>query len=206
MKQTYVIGPSHIHSDYTWQIGHELYHKILFKDCILDAHRGLPVWSRYIYDKIKEQSALGNNICWIVSDYKFNNHNYNQLATMIGKDELFLNEMGYFGNVSRDLMDEHHIELLGKHSIKVMDYILSEFPHVKLIFWCLYKRTKANSNSSYPKHLWYDEIKEKYKNNIIDIDQFTTPEDFNSKIIDEGAHPNRDGFILLDRMIQSAFQ
>ena len=85
--------------------------------------------------------------------------------------------------------------------LKVIDFIVSKFPNIKLIFWCLYKRTKSNKNSSYPKHLWYDSIKERYKHNILDIDLFTTPEDFNSKILDEGGHPNKKGFILLDSMI-----
>ncbi len=74
-----------------------------------------------------------------------------------------------------------------------------------MIFWCLYKRTKANSLSSYPKHLWYDAIKKKYKDNIIDIDAFTTPEEYNSIVLDEGGHPNKAGLILIDAMVTHAF-
>ena len=36
----------------------------------------------------------------------------------------------------------------------------------------------------------------------MDIDLFTTPEDFNLKILDEGGHPNKEGYILLDAMIK----
>jgi hypothetical protein len=101
---------------------------------------------------------------------------------------------------------KHHIELLGNHSLKVIDVIISKFPNIKLIFWCLYKRTKANKNSSYPKYLFYDVIKERYKNNILDIDLFTTPEAFNLKILDEGGHPNKEGFILLDNIINGSLE
>jgi hypothetical protein len=142
------------------------------------------------------------NIIWIVSDYKFNNFNYPKIVN-IQHGDLFLDEIGHPGNISRDFLSRYHIEVLGNHSLKVIDYIVSQFPDIKLIFWCLYKRTKANKNSSYPKHLWYDTVKEKYKNNIIDIDLFTNPEDFNLSILDEGGHPNRKGFVLLDNMIKS---
>jgi hypothetical protein len=196
----YIIGPSHIHSEFTNQIEEELKNGTLFNNCILDAHRAIPVWSSYIPSSIEQNK--NNNIFWIVSDYKFNNFNYDEILEN-GENNMFLNEMGYPGNVSKDYMEPHHIELLGNHSLKVIDYIVEKYPKIKLIFWCLYKRTKANDNSSYPKYLWYDSIKEKYKNNIIDIDLFTTPDGFNSKILDDGGHPNREGYILLDSMIRS---
>ena len=114
--------------------------------------------------------------------------------------------MGYPHNVSKDFLENHHIELLGNHSLKVIDFIIKSFPDVKLIFWCLYKRTKANTSSSYPSYLWYDKIKEKYKNNIIDIDLFTNPIEFNTLITDDAGHPNKKAFALLDHMIKSAFE
>jgi len=148
---------------------------------------------------------LNNNVYWIVSDYKFNNFDYPKILDIQTGNELFLDTIGHPGNVSRAFLDDHHITLLGNHSLKVIDFIISEFPNIKLIFWCLYKRTKVNKKSSYPTHLWYDVIKEKYKTNIIDIDLFTTPEEFNLKILDEGGHPNKEGFILLDSMINGRF-
>jgi hypothetical protein len=205
MAKNYIIGPSHIHSDFTRQIKNEIDNKILFDNCILDAYRGIPIWSRHIFNSINKNVQLNNNICWIVSDYKFNNFNYPEIINISKTNELFLDDIGYPGNVSKQYMEPHHIDYLGKHSLKVIDYILEQFPNIKLIFWCLYKRTKANTNSSYPKYLWYDEIKEKYKNNIIDIDLFTNPNDFNLKILDEGGHPNKAGYILLNNMIKSVF-
>jgi hypothetical protein len=194
----YVIGPSHIHSDFTHQIQEEINSKTLFNDCILDAYRGLPIWSNHIVRKLEENKE--NKLVWIVSDYKFNNFDYDKL---LGTKELFLDSIGYPGNVDPNFMKPHHIELLGKHSLDVIDYIVKNFPHIKLVFWCLYKRTKVNTNSSYPQYLWYDSIKIRYSNNIIDIDEFTNEEEFSKGILDEGGHPNKEGFYLLNDMIMS---
>lgn len=201
----YIIGPSHIHSDFTHQINNEINNKTIFNDCILDGYCGIPIWSKHIYNCINDNTNKKNNIIWIISDYKFNNFNYHQIVDIQKKNELFLDEIGHPGNVSSNFLDKHHIELLGNHSLKVIDFIINTFPHIKLIFWCLYKRTKANKNSSYPIHLWYDIVKKKYENNIIDIDLFTNPTEFNTKILDEGGHPNKKGYVLLDNMIKSAF-
>ena len=198
----YIIGPSHIHKDFTFQIQNEINNKILFNNCILDAYCGIPIWSHQIYNSIKYNTTKGNDIIWIVSDYKFNNFNYDKIVKL-QKNELFLNEIGHSSNVSHDFLDKHHIELLIKHSFKVIDFIVNTFPNIKLIFWCLYMRTKVNKNSSYPKYSYYDVIKKKYKKNIIDIDLFTNPKDFGKKVLDNGGHPNKDGFILLDKMIKS---
>jgi hypothetical protein len=137
---TYVIGPSHIHSDYTNQINNEIQSKQLFNDCILDGYRGIPIWSKHIYNCISNNVALHNNVCWMVSDYKFNNFDYpNILDTQI-TNGLFLDTIGHPCNVSRDFLENHHIELLGNHSLQVIDFIISNFPTIKLIFWCLYNR------------------------------------------------------------------
>lgn len=205
MALNYILGPSHIHKILSYQIQNEIDNKILFDNCILDGYIGLPIWARHIFNLIKENTLKNNNVCWMVSDYKFNNFDYTQLVDPVSKYDLFLDVMGYYGNVSKDFMENHHIEFLGNHSLKVIDYIVETFPNIKLIFWCLYKRTRANKSSSYPRHLWYDVVKERYKNNIIDIDLFTTPEEFNAKILDEGGHPNKDGYVLLDTMIKSTF-
>jgi len=204
MKLNYIIGPSHIHHDFTCQIDNEIQTKQLFNNCILDAYRGIPIWSKHIYNCISNN--INNNVFWIVSDYKFNNFDYPKILDMQVRNELFLDTIGHACNVSYDFLENHHIEMLGNHSLKVIDFIVSKFPNIKLIFWCLYKRTKVNKCSSYPNHLWYDTIKEKYKNNIIDIDLFTTPENFSLKILDEGGHPNKDGYILLDNMINGRFE
>lgn len=201
----YVIDPSHIHSDFTHIIDNELKTGILFKNCILDPYIGIPNWSSTIFDKLTEYKKQNVHLCWIVSDYKFNNFEYNKIIELQNSNNLFLNTLGERYNVSKEFMELHHIELLGHHSLRVIDYIINQFPDIKLIFWCLYKRTKANKNSSYPKHLHYDALKERYAKNIIDINLYISDEEFNNIIIDDGGHPNKEGYELLDRMIADAF-
>ena len=197
----YIIEPSHIHSDFTHQIQEELDRKTLFNNCILDPYRGIPIWSQQIVIKLEENRE--KTLVWMVSDYKFNNFDYNKVLEIRAKNELFLDSIGHPGNVDPDYMQPHHIETLGKHSLDTVDYIIKKFPKIKLIFWCLYKRTKVNLNSSYPKYLWYDSVKVRYLKNIIDIDLFTNQHEFSDCILDEGAHPNKKGYMLLNNMIQS---
>ena len=54
----YIIGPSHIHSDFTHQINNEIKNKTIFNDCILDAHHGIPIWSKHIYNCIKKKNCI----------------------------------------------------------------------------------------------------------------------------------------------------
>lgn len=161
----YVLGPSHICNEFTCQIENELNNKELFNNCILDPYVGIPIWSNHIYHCIRNN--INNNVFWIVSDYKFNNFDYYNILDIQSRNQLFLDTIGTPNNIYRDFLENYHIELLGKHSLNVID----------------------------------DTIKERYKNNILDIDLFTTPEDFNTKILDDGGHPNKQGFILLDTMI-----
>jgi hypothetical protein len=209
MNNTYIIGPSHLSPTFTGRVKQEIEAKTLFQNCILEPFRGVPNWAKKILDRIEEYSSKGYSIVWMVSDYKFSNVNYNTLVNP-ETTKLFLEDVGYdvvnrVGQINKAYMETHHIEFLGNHSLKCIDYIVEKYPHVRLVFWCLYKRTKVNK-SSYPPDLWYDVIKERYKKNIIDFDLFTTPEKFNKQILDDCAHPNREGFILLDKMVRSINQ
>lgn len=201
----YVIGPSHIHTDYTHIIDNEIQNGMLFKNCILDGYIGIPNWSSTIFDKLTEYNKKGAQLCWLISEYKLNNFEYDKIIELQKTDTLFLNTLGYYDNISRDYMEPHHIELLGQHSLCIIDFIIKQFPEIKLIFWCLYKRTKANKKSSYPTHLRYDALKKRYAKNIIDIDLYISDEEFNNIIKDEHGHPNKEGYELLDRMIADAF-
>lgn len=201
--KTYIIGPSHIDNCFLEQIQTEIDNEILFKDCIFDSYVGLPNWSRNIETQIIEKMKH-HNIVWLVSDYKFNNHEYEKILELEKNNELFLDTQGFHNNVRPELQRDFHIQTLGNHSLHVIDHIIKICPNIKLIFWCLYKRSRVNK-SSYPEHLWYNSIKDKYHNNIIDIDAFTNPKEFDNGTQDSGGHPNKKGFELMSRMIESAF-
>ena len=197
-NEIYVLGPSHIHSEYTEIIKDEVESHVLFNKCILDGVRGLPNWSSYINNTCTTHKD--KPLIWIVSDYKFNNHDY-PILKELPQSNLFLDVMGYPGNVNCDFMSNEHITFLAKHTQKVIDYIVSTYPHIKLIFWCLYKRSKGR-NSSYPIEYQYDAMKNRYAENIIDIDLYTSPNTFQTVLTrDEGGHPTREGYMLLSRMI-----
>jgi len=193
----YVIGPSHIYNSFTHIIKEEIDSGILFKNCILDAYPGLPNWSDQIPKQLAKESFSSR--VWIVSDYKFNNFDYDKILNL-GPD-LFLPTVGRAGNVDRNYLEPYHIRTLGDHSLKCIDYIIERFPDIKLIFWCLYKRTKVSKTSSYPSDLWYDSIKIRYSRNIIDIDCYTDPVSFDQMTIDLGGHPNKAGLKLISDMI-----
>ena len=197
---TYILGASHLHSVFTYQIQHELDNKLLFKDCILDGYIGIPNWSCIIPQKLAENAD--KNLIWIVSDYKFNNFEHDKIRAL-PPSELFLNTAGFAGNIEVNFMTYEIHELLGNHTFRIIDEIIRRFPKIKLIFWCLY--TRAKTESSYPAHLWYDIVKEKYKENTIDIDVFTDLEGMTLCVRDGGGHPNKDGYILLDKMVRSVF-
>jgi hypothetical protein len=197
---TFILGASHLHTIFTSQIQDELDNKLLFRDCILEGHIGLPNWSSMIPQRLLENAD--KNLIWIVSDYKFNNFEYDKICAL-PPSELFLDTAGFAGNIDVNFMTPAHNEVLGNHTLRIIDEIIRRFPNIKLIFWCLYTRTKRGS--SYPSHLWYDVIKEKYKENTIDIDAFTDVDGMSSCVRDGGGHPNKDGYILLDKMVRSAF-
>lgn len=201
----YIIGPSHIHSDYMHIIDDDIKNGTIFNNCILDPYLGIPNWSLTILFKLTEYAEKKAHLCWMVSDYKFNNFEYDKICKLQNTNQLFFNTLGKRGNVSKEFMEKHHIELLGNHTLNIIDYIIKKFPKIKLIFWCLYKRTKANKNSSYPLHLQYDAVKKRYPNNILDIDLYISADEFNNIIIDNYSHPNKEGYLLLDKMIADAF-
>ena len=197
-ERMYILGPSHINADYTSILCREEKAR-LFGNMILEGHKGLPNWSEYIPETLKKYKDQGHQLVWMVSDWKFNNSDY-EILQESGKR---LNTLGGAGNISKKHMTEEITEFLGNHSIKMINEIIEDYPGIKLIFWCLYTRTYIKDKSSYPIHLQYPAIKDRYASNIIDIDAFTTPQEFKSLIRDEGGHPNVRGYELLSEMVKS---
>ena len=72
-----------------------------------------------------------------------------------------------------------------------IDDVVNNFPNVILIFWFVYMKNKS----------LYSAIIEKYKDNVLNIDLFTTPDDI-SLMVDENNQINKEGLYLLDHMIR----
>lgn len=200
--EKYIIGPSHLHDEYTKIISSKIKDGFFFKNCKIDGHRGIPIWSRYIFDTIEREYNAGKDVIWMVSDFKFNNSDYEKINSIIETNNPFLDEMGSPGNINGNFLEVKHITTLGFHSINIIDKIINNFKNIKLIFWCLYTRSRIRE-SSYPKWMQYKYIKNRYRNNIIDIDIYSSPEVFPTLVNDAGGHPNEYGYNLIDCMINN---
>ena len=202
MSEIYIIGPSHVHESHMTPEARSLLEE---KGVVeIDGHCGIPVWSSTIPKVLSEQYQLNRVPIWIVSDYKFNNTDYDILTNnrLTNRDILYIDTLGASNNVSPDYMSRHHLEYLAMHSIKVIEDVVDRVPTVKLIFWCLYKRSRVNK-SSYPRWSWYDCVikRPKIRDHVIDIDRFTTPGEFAKFICDESGHPTIEGYALMAKMI-----
>lgn len=194
----YVLGPSHLHRDHTCILSPAQIES-LFPGIILDGYKGIPNWSEHIPKLLERYQEQGHQLVWMVSDWKFNNHDYPTLLDYPRR----IDAWGYPCNVSKEYMLPKVNEYLGNLSKSMIEEIVAQFPSIKLIFWCLYTRTRRSHkpSSSYPQHLQYTAIKEHFASNTIDIDLYTTPEAFCDMITDEGGHPNAKGYELLSRML-----
>lgn len=197
-QNKFIIGPSHVHES---RMSDEARSLLEAKGVVqIDGYCGLPVWSSTIPKALSEQTSLKRTPIWIVSDYKFNNRDYEHLVT---SSSLFIDTVGASENVSREFMSRHHLGYLAMHSLNVIEQVLDMVPSARLIFWCLYKRTKVSKTSSYPRWAWYDIVikRPKIRDHVIDIGRFTNPKEFNTKMIcDEAGHPSIDGYALLAEM------
>ena len=195
---TFVIGPSHVHASIMSENDRRLCYG---NDVKIEAHCGLPVWSSRILPALREHAEKGMRVVWIVSDWKFNNRDYD----VIKRDDapLFLDTLGHANNVDNRYMSKEHIEVLTRHAMRCIDHVVKALPQVRLVFWCLYKRTRAyGSSSSYPGFAWYEETIRRYRDNVIDVDDHTTPHAFNACLVrDEGGHPSSAGQKVLAGMI-----
>jgi len=190
---TFIIGPSHIHDEC---MGAYLN---IFTNTTLDGNQGRPNWSNSVLKLVSDNYHNYDQIIWMVSDFRFGNIWIDEIKS---SKKLFLNKCGYPRNMSRSLINKKNDKILCDKSIKCIDYIKLKYPKIKLLFWCLYTRSKIRT-SNLPKEFHYDQIKKRYNKNILDIDKFTSPEEFKSCIKDSGGHPNKKGYELLKKMINT---
>lgn len=205
--KTYLIGPSSLHNEYTTSVEQEIKEGILFKDCHLNGHKGMPNWSKRLYDNIKKEYASGKQVVWVVSDYELNNVDYDAICSKLegnvpqNTSELFF-DVTENHNISNDFTKPNHISTLGFYTINIIDKIVKDFPNIKLLFWNLYAKSRVHT-SSYPVWMQYNSLKKRYANNIVDIDLYTSPEVFSTFIKDASGLPNKEGYFFLDKIINN---
>ena len=202
---TAVIGPSHLHSSHLSDEDRERSYARRGVE-VIEAHPGLPVWSLRVPTFLEEQAEEGRSLVWVVADWKMNNADHAVFASHDPQPgPIFLDTLGHVGNVSRAFMGPDHLAELARRGMRAIDEVVRRFPRVRLVFWCLYKRTRASTTSSYPRFAWYDETVARYRANVVDIDDYTTPEEFNADLVtDPAGHPSRRGHELLGDLFSSA--
>lgn len=199
MKYKYgVVAPSHMATDLLLLQKSD----VLFEDVLIYNIHGLANWSQSIPVWIK--SITENNLpaIWMVSDVFFNNKDIHKLREM-EEGKLFLpGARGEPKNIVSELRTIDNCRFLSNHTMKVIDYLISIFPEIKLCFWCLYMRTKCRSSDTYPIDHNYEAMRLRYPKNTIDIDWYLQRAGirFEDCIKDEGGHPNRIGYLLLREM------
>ena len=191
---TFLIGPSHVDNCF---IGPYLE---MFTNTTFDCNPGRPNWSKTVLELVSKDYHNYDQIIWMVSDYRFNNEDIHDIVS--SDDSLFLDKIGRGDNITKSLISPQNDRIVCERSLKCIDYIIKNYPKVKLLFWCLYTRSKIYT-SSLPHEFHYDEIKKRYKDNILDIDEFISPEEFKTCILDPGGHPNVNGYNLLKNIINS---
>jgi hypothetical protein len=181
-------------------------------------------------------AALPAARVWMVSDYKFNNFDYPRLMqrarqldaststavqSLLRRAEstsvhapvqtpvqtpFFEGVVGAPGNVDWSMLELKHYCVVSDYTRRVIDYVLRRNPKIKLLFWCLYMRTKTKPRHSYPRDMAYDAVRRRYAAHVIDIERYVTPDEFRDHcVIDSGGHPNERGYELLAQMIHDAF-
>jgi len=196
-----IIGPSHmLESNISKQGARKL-----FKDYNIFAQAGLANWSDIIPKYVKEAHKKNLEITWVVSNYLFNNDDIN-LIKELPTGNLFLpGARGSPGNICQGLMETEHVVCLASHTIEILDYIVEHFPKIKLVFWCLYQRTRNNLSKSIPYDYSYASMMNRYPNNAVDIDIYLKANNlqFSDCIIDGGGHPNYNGYTILKHCIEN---
>jgi hypothetical protein len=81
--------------------------------------------------------------------------------------------------------------------------VIGKYPNIKLVFWCLYHRTNNVGSRTIAKEHTYAAMLAKYTNNCIDIDYELKIMNlkFGECIIDQGAHPNHNGYKVIKNWI-----
>lgn len=176
----------------------------MFDNCLIHQIDGLANWSGDIPLWISTAHELNLHVFWMISDWSFNNKDIFDLQKL-NCDDLFLpGKRGSPGNIVKELRNKENTKFLVNHTLKIIDKLISDFPNIKLIFWCLYTRTKLHKSDMYDEY-GYDEMCQRYPNNYVDIDLYLHSENitFDKCVVDNGGHPSYQGYSILKKIFST---
>lgn len=201
MSKIYIVAPSHLHSTF---MESSVSDDFTTNGVIPISSLGPPNFSFTTKNALEKaysftQKDIGSKMVWMVIDWRIGNYDIGKIKQ--DKLELFFDTPAKPSNIDASFINEENDTYLINHQLRVIDKVIHEYPDIKLIFWCLYFRTKV-CNTNIPQFGRYDEIMNRYKNNTIDISKITNTMSVNDvKLLykDAGGHPSISGYrILLD--------
>lgn len=192
----YIVGPSHIH-DTCLGVNKQ---KLVCKGIVPIASLGPPNFSTTTLRNLQHAQSLlqpEDQLVWMVADWRIGNYDVHKLQASEG---LWHDTPAKPNNISYAHICQANDTALIQHQFKLIDHVISTCPNIKLIFWCLYYRTKVCKSSSLPLDGQYDNVLSRYKENAIDIDNYVIG-DPSSWYKDAGGHPSMTGYDSIITMV-----
>ena len=214
--EVFALGPSHFErkaltaAGFPWQevCGNILKVGKKQKQHILGV-ASLPVYNQITLQLLRQAYNAYGQVVWCVSNWFFGNRDVERLRSL-GKDaaeDLFLWADFSAGNVERDLITPENTDLLVRHSARCIDFVLSEMPRTKLLFWCLAKRTfnKQGRSKQIPLHGQYEAFIKRYQNHSLDVLRYHDKDTFDRVCCqDRSGHPTLLGYQTISQLLEDA--
>jgi len=217
---TFALGPSHFErkaltvAGYPWEEVEgdvlEVGGRFAHKQHVLGV-ASLPVFNQITLRLLRRAYSSYGQVVWCVSNWFFGNKDVDRLRALQGGSsawDLFLWSDFYAGNVRRDLITPANNDLLVDHSLRCIDFILDEMPQIKLLFWCLAKRTfnKQGRSKQIPAHGQYEALLRRYPENTLDVLKHHDKDDFDRVCCqDRSGHPTLAGYKTISQLLESAY-
>lgn len=215
----FALGPSHFErkaltvARYPWkevegdvlEVGGGLHHK----QHVLGV-ASIPVYNQITLHLLRRAYSSYGQVVWCVSNWFFGNKDVDRLRalrTARASQELFLWSDFYAGNVRRELITPENNDLLVDHSLRCIDFILDEMPHIKLLFWCLAKRTfnQQGRSTQIPVHGQYEALLSRYPDHTLDVLKYHDKDSFDRVCCqDRSGHPTLTGYKTISGLLESA--
>lgn len=201
----YMLGPSHL-DERDMKGKRQVF---LNNSVIPTGIRGLPNFSETarselcgMWKKAAGCDERGRRVVWMVIDWRCGNYDVGKLRN----NRLWYDTPAKVGNISRAHINAENDAKMFRHQLKLIDHVIGEFPGIKLMFWCLYYRSKVGASCSLPEESRYDAVADRYKDHVIDIRKYEGRHGgASSWYIDAGGHPSGAGYDLILEMVRDAY-
>jgi len=171
----------------------------------------LPVYNQVTLRLLRRSYSMYGQVVWCVSNWFFGNKDVGRiqnLENVRSPDDLFLWSHFYPGIVERQLMTQENNAVLVQHSLRCIDAVVKEMPRLKLLFWCLAKRTfNKGGSQQIPVSGQYDAVVERYGERVLDVLKYHDRSAFDRKCCrDRSGHPTFEGFRTICQLMDDALE